>query len=86
MTCIRSNHTPHGSASLKSVLPALTGKRYEHLEIQEGDTAGREFLRVTFGDVSEAERKRVRQALKKYCGQDTEGMIWILDALNMILS
>src|SRR5208282_2732812 len=59
-----------GSASLKQVLPALTGKGYEHLEIQEGDMAGREFLRVTFGDVSESERKRVRRALEKYCGQD----------------
>ncbi|MGO9586477.1 MAG: DUF2779 domain-containing protein [Limisphaerales bacterium] len=71
-----------GSASMKSVLPALTGKGYEHLEIQEGETASREFLRVTFGDVSESERKRVRRALEKYCGQDTEGMVWILDALR----
>jgi hypothetical protein len=43
-----------------------------------------EFLRVTFGDVSESERKRVRRALEKYCGQDTEGMIWILDALMAV--
>src|SRR5208283_1994248 len=71
-----------GSASLKQVLPALTGKGYEHLAIKEGETAGREFLRVTFGDVSESERKRVRRALEKYCGMDTEGMLWILDALR----
>jgi hypothetical protein len=74
-----------GSASLKQVLPALTGKDYyKSLEIQEGETAGREFLRVTFTDVSEAERKRVRCALEKYCGQDTEGMVWILDALRNV--
>jgi hypothetical protein len=60
----------------------LTGKGYERLEIQEGGEASREFLRVTFGDVSEAERKRVRQALETYCGLDTEGMIWMLDALR----
>ena len=71
-----------GSASMKAVLPALTGKDYTGLEIQEGGTASREFLRVTFTDVSEAERRRVRRALDKYCGQDTEGMIWILDALK----
>ena len=71
-----------GSASLKAVLPALTGKGYEHLEIQEGDMASREFLRVTFTDVSESERKRVRRALEMYCGMDTSGMIWILDALT----
>jgi Domain of unknown function(DUF2779) len=71
-----------GSASMKLVLPALTGKDYTSLEIQEGGAASREFLRVTFGDVSESEKKRVRDALEKYCGQDTEGMIWILDALR----
>jgi hypothetical protein len=71
-----------GSASMKQVLPALTGKDYKNLEIQEGETASREFLRVTFTDVSESERKRVRRALEKYCGQDTEGMVWILDALR----
>jgi hypothetical protein len=71
-----------GSASMKQVLPALTGKGYEHLEIQEGEAAGREFLRVTFGDVSESERKRVLRALDLYCGRDTEGMIWILEALT----
>jgi hypothetical protein len=71
-----------GSASMKAVLPALTGRGYEHLEIQEGGAASREFLRVTFGDVNEVERKRVRRALELYCGQDTGGMIWILDALR----
>jgi hypothetical protein len=71
-----------GSASMKLVLPALTGKDYKNLEIQEGEAASREFLRITFTDVSEAERKRVRRALEKYCGQDTEGMVWILDALK----
>jgi hypothetical protein len=71
-----------GSASMKQVLPALTGTDYSKLEIQEGATASREFLRVTFGDVSESERKRLRRALDLYCGQDTEGMVWILDALG----
>jgi len=36
---------------------------------------------VTFGDVSEDERRRVRRQLEDYCGQDTEGMIWIVNAL-----
>jgi len=71
-----------GSASMKLVLPALTGKDYSKMEIQEGGAASREFVRVTFGDVGESERKRVRKALELYCGQDTEGMIWILDALK----
>jgi hypothetical protein len=75
----------NGSASMKAVLPALTGKGYGHLEIQEGGAAGREFVRVTFGDVNKLERKRVRQALDEYCGQDTEGMVWILDALRLAI-
>jgi hypothetical protein len=74
----------HGSASMKAVLPALTGKGYEDFEIQGGDTASNEFLRVTFGDVTAEERRRVRQQLEEYCGRDTEGMVWITDALGRI--
>jgi len=72
-----------GRVSIKSVLLVLTGKDYKSLEIQKGDTAGWEFLRVTFfTDVSQEERHRVRRALDLYCGQDTEGMVWILEALR----
>jgi hypothetical protein len=71
----------HGSASMKAVLPALTGKGYEHLTIQEGGKASREFLRVTYGQVTAAERRRVRQHLEEYCGLDTEGMVLILREL-----
>jgi hypothetical protein len=85
----RSFHYYHpdqrGSASIKSVLPALTGKGYEHLEIQEGTTASLEFLRVSFSDVPEAERQRVRRQLEEYCCQDTQGMIWIVDTLRTII-
>ena len=73
-----------GSASMKAVLPVLTGRSYDKLEIQEGGTASMEFLRVTFGDVPEAERQRVRRQLEAYCGQDTEGMLWIVEALEQL--
>ena len=69
---------------MKAVLPALTGKGYEGLAIQEGNTASNEFLRVTFGDAAEEERRRVREQLEEYCSRDTEGMIWIIDALRRI--
>lgn len=49
-----------GSASMKAVLPALTGRGNDHLAIQEGGTASLEFLRVTHGDVASEERERVR--------------------------
>lgn len=75
-----------GSASMKKVLPALTGRGYDEMEIQEGGTASMEYMRVTFGEVTEAERRKVRAALEQYCGRDTEGMVWILDALQNVAS
>lgn len=74
-----------GSASIKTVLPALTGRSYDGLEIREGGQASMEFLRVYFGDASEAERLEVRQQLERYCGLDTEGMIWIVDAVRGLI-
>jgi hypothetical protein len=71
-----------GSASMKAVLPALTGKGYEHLDIQEGGTASREFMRVTYGQVNESERLHVRRNLEEYCGLDTMGMVDIIDRLQ----
>jgi hypothetical protein len=73
-----------GSASMKAVLPAITGRGYDHLEIQEGGTASMEFLRVHFGDVPDDERQRVRRQLEEYCGLDTEGMAWIVGALKKL--
>jgi hypothetical protein len=72
-----------GSASIKAVLPALTGKGYDGMEISDGGTASSEYLRVTFGEeVSEEESRRVRKNLEEYCGLDTEGMVWIVDKLR----
>jgi len=72
----------NGSASMKAVLPALTGKSYQGLTIQEGGTASREFLRVTYGNVPAKERERVRHDLAEYCGLDTQGMVDIIQALE----
>ena len=76
----------HGSASMKAVLPVLTGKGYENLAIQEGGAASREFLRVTHGQVTGAERRRVRRHLEEYCGLDTMGMVEIVNALKIYLT
>jgi hypothetical protein len=84
----RSFHYYHpdqcGSASLKAVLPALTGKGYADMEIADGATASQEFLRITFGEASAAEHRKVRAALEKYCALDTEGMVWIVKALDRL--
>ena len=73
-----------GTASIKKVLPALTGRSYGDLNVHEGGTASLEFLHVTFGQVTAEERDRVRKDLLVYCGLDTEGMIDILRALGRI--
>ena len=53
---------------------------YADLEIQEGGQASLEYLRVHFGSVPEEERRKVRGQLERYCGQDTGGMVWIVEA------
>ena len=74
----------NGSNSMKAVLPALTGTGYEQLVIQEGGAASREFLRVTFGQVPDAERRRVRRALEEYCALDTLGMVQIVHEIKRL--
>jgi hypothetical protein len=71
-----------GSASLKAVLPALTGLSYEGLEISEGGEASLRFREMAFGNATEARKKKIRTELEAYCAQDTAGMIQILDALQ----
>jgi len=73
-----------GSASLKAVLPALTGISYEGMNINNGEDASLAFLEVTYGDVSDEVRSKVRKDLEEYCGLDTEGMIRIIDRLRGI--
>ena len=74
-----------GSASMKAVLPALTGRGYEDLTIRDGDMASREFLRVTFGKPEPGERDRVYRQLEEYCGLDTRGMWQIISALRNLV-
>lgn len=71
-----------GSASLKKVLPAVTDKSYEGMDISEGQEASVAFQEVTYGDVSEETRNKVRGDLEKYCALDTEGMLRIVDGLR----
>ena len=84
----RSFHYYHpsqkGSASLKSVLPAITGYGYEDMPIAKGDDASLAFLRITFEDLTEAEAAKVREELLIYCKMDTEGMVRIIRQLEEI--
>jgi len=89
----RSFHYHHpkqeGSASIKKVLPAVTGKSYDGMEIAQGDIASLRYLYITHGGVNGAEAKvkseevtKVRKDLEKYCKLDTEGMVWIVGKLE----
>jgi len=70
-----------GSASLKKVMPAVTGVSYDDLEIAHGDIASLRYMQAAFGDVTAAERAKIRRDLLKYCGQDTSGMVRIVENL-----
>jgi hypothetical protein len=74
-----------GSCSLKAVLPALTGKSYEGLAIQDGKQAAREFQHAVYGDATDEEREQTLADLSTYCRQDTEAMVDILDALRALV-
>ena len=73
-----------GSASLKAVLPAMTGKGYNQLEISDGETAGLRFREMAFGNVAESRKKAIHRALEAYCHLDTEGMIEIIKELQRL--
>jgi hypothetical protein len=71
-----------GSASLKAVLPAITGKGYDDLDISDGQVASVAFLAAIYGEMPEEDRANVISNLQEYCGRDTEGMIWIVERLR----
>ncbi|MBW2998470.1 DUF2779 domain-containing protein [Candidatus Woesearchaeota archaeon] len=79
------NPKQKGSCSIKKILPALTGKGYEDLEIGNGGDACVLYPEITYGDVSDEEKQKVRDNLLEYCKLDTEGMVWILDELRKLI-
>ena len=79
-----------GSASLKAVLPAVTGKDYGHLAIKDGGIASVLYFYAAHGRAygmkpSEAEVQKIFHDLEAYCGLDTEGMIWIVEKLRELV-
>jgi len=70
-----------GSASIKKVLPVMSDLSYKDMEINNGGDASIAYENVTYGNVSEKEKKKVRGALEKYCELDTLAEIKIIDRL-----
>jgi len=81
------NPVQRGSASIKKVLPAITGKGYENMDIADGMTASFSYLDITFraDETTPEEIKKIREDLEQYCKLDTEGMIWIVDELKKLV-
>ncbi len=72
------------TASLKQVLPAVTGRGYSESGIAGGMEASVAYARMVYGGASEEEIARIRADLLKYCKLDTEGMMWIVDELRRL--
>jgi len=71
-----------GSASIKKVLPALTGKGYDGLSIGKGDDASLAFFNMVMDTYTDEKKLTVCRDLEKYCALDTEGMMWIVEELG----
>jgi hypothetical protein len=54
---------------------------YKNLEIQEGQLAGLEYLRMIEGSTSPEEKERIKTNLLTYCGHDTLAMLRIREEL-----
>ena len=69
-----------GKTSIKNVLPILAPTlSYKELEIREGATASTTWPKIVSGELNEAEREKLCEALRKYCGMDSYAMyaVWM---------
>ena len=76
------NASQKDTASLKKVLPAVTGKGYGEMGISAGMDASIAYGKIMYGNATAEEIANVRADLLKYCKMDTEGMIWVVDKLR----
>jgi hypothetical protein len=65
-----------GSTSLKTTLPILVpGMSYDHLPINNGESAMTEFSLLVLGRYSDEEAATVRSGLLEYCKLDTLALV-----------
>lgn len=70
---------------LKSVLPALVREMsYGGLEVADGQAAGIAWDSLVRGGLDRDNHDRVRNALLDYCGQETLGMVRLLEKLQRV--
>ena len=75
-----------GSASIKNVLPAFVPElNYSDLEISGGDMASRNYLKCLKDIVSESEKIRIYEDLKRYCEMDTFAEVRLIEKLYEVV-
>ncbi|MBU0459568.1 MAG: DUF2779 domain-containing protein [Nanoarchaeota archaeon] len=79
------NPKQQGSASIKKVLPALTGKNYDGMDIANGSDASLSYEEITFIDMPSEKVKEIRVALEKYCELDTLAEVLIIRELRKLI-
>jgi hypothetical protein len=55
---------------------------YDGMAVADGQAAGLAWEALVHGGLDCNERDRIRKALLEYCGQDTLGMVSLLDTSN----
>jgi hypothetical protein len=83
------NHVYHpafgGSYSLKSVLPALVAEMtYEGMAVANGLAAGLAWESLVRSGLDQDEHDTIRKGLLDYCGQDTLGMVRLIEKLQHV--
>jgi hypothetical protein len=73
-----------GGFGLKAVLPALTGRGYDDLDIGGGGLASMHLARLVLGELPAGEREALRRELLAYCRRDTEGLAVLLQRLRQL--
>jgi predicted RecB family nuclease len=85
LPCVRLNvYDPAfgGSYSLKAVLPALLPEMtYEGMTVANGTDAGIAFAKMIDPSISRDEHAHLREALLRYCEQDTLALMRILERM-----
>ncbi|MCB1179666.1 MAG: DUF2779 domain-containing protein [Leptospiraceae bacterium] len=77
------NPLQNGSATLKSILPALTGVDYSDLNIKDGNTANSEFLNWKFRPEIVKDKENLFKELIEYCRMDSLALVKILEKLEL---
>jgi hypothetical protein len=55
---------------------------YEGMVVADGQAAGLAWESLVRGELDSDERERIRKALLDYCGQDTLGMLRLVETLQ----